>query len=253
MNPYQWTPSAVLQQQCSSSDPVRLMSHFYQQVVTIKQELESRELQENISRELKINRPPSDEEVAEAVALRLQRWVERCSKQLRQVLTDREYRLVRQALFVMVALADELFIFNIDWPGRSLWQELPLEQRIFRSSYAGERFFSGVAALLRLRSWDNQQQNLAAVYLFAMRLGFCGCFRDQPKRLAYVRQQLYKRIRSSDELEVVCPSAYLNVLSSSEERRLAPLDGWYRLMALATIGYLAGSWGLWWMLQGSWI
>ncbi len=250
-NPFLMADSSV--NACDSSDPMRLMSHFYQQVVAIKQGLQSGDLEQAVSHQLQINRPPTGEELAEAVAQRLQRWVERCSRQLQKVLTDREFRLVQQALFVMVALADELLIFNVPWSGRDSWQQTPLEMRIFRSCYAGERFFAGVASLLKLRSWDPQQQNLAAVYLLAMRLGFEGCFRDQPKRLDFVRQQLYKRIRSQSELGRICPEAYNNVLAASEERRLAPLDRWYRLLALGAIAYLSVGLGIWLTFKGGWM
>ncbi|ASP39829.1 hypothetical protein CHH28_14610 [Bacterioplanes sanyensis] len=248
-----WSSHDALTDPCGSGDPVRLMSHFYQHVVTIKQGLESGELEDDISQQLKLNRTPSDEELADAIANRLQRWIERCAKQLRKQLTEREYRLVFEAMFVMVALVDELLIFNIDWRGRHIWQNTPLEVRIFRSSYAGERFFAGVARLLKQRSWDSQQQNLAAVYLFAMRLGFCGCFRDQPKKLQHVRLQLYKRISTSGQLQQLCPGAYQNVLSASEEKRLAPLGAWYRLMALGLITYLGVSWGIWLAVKGTWL
>ncbi len=244
------TPSAA----AAYSDPIQLMSRFYQQVVEIKRWIETGKLASKVAQQLKLSRAPTDEEMAEAISLRLQRWIEQTRLNAGKLLTDRECNLMEEALFVMAALADELFIMELNWPGRDHWEMVLLEEKVFHSCYAGEQFFTGVAGLLNERALDPQQQKLAAVYLLALRLGFAGRFRDKPQKLAYFRQQLFKRLSvgGQDSDTPVCPQAYEYVMASWQEQRLAPLAGWYRVMALGALAYLSVGGGIWLLLKGSW-
>ncbi|MCB2387819.1 DotU family type IV/VI secretion system protein [Thalassolituus sp. TTPB476] len=233
-------------------DPVQLMSDFYRQVVEVKFWVRSGRLNDEVAAQFNLNRAPSGEEITEAVALRLQRWVEKTRLNAAKTLTERECERVEQTLFVLVALADELFIMELDWPGKEHWQEQPLEERVFSSCFAGERFFTGAAALLADRSWDQQEQKLASVYLFALRLGFAGRYRGDAQRLGNYRALLFKRISSGAQPGLVCPNAYQHVLASRQERRLAPLAAWYRMMALGAAAYLVLGWVIWLTFKGHW-
>lgn len=235
-------------------NPMIMMSRFYQEVVEIKRWIEQGKLSAEVAEQLRITRAPSDEEIAEVISLRLQRWLEQARLQLDKVLTDREMTRINEAIFVMAALADELFVIELDWPGKSHWQSVLLEERLFNSSFAGERFFLGVTRLLQQRTLDKQQQQLAAVYLLALRLGFRGRYREQTQRLSYFRQQLFKRINTTgiEDSEPLTGQAYNHRLVSWQEQRLAPLTNWYRVMALGGIAYLIVGWGIWLTFTGNW-
>lgn len=235
------------------ADPMQLMSVFYQKIVELKNWIEAGDLSVQVAEQLQLKREPSNEEIAEAISLRLQHWIEKTRLQASKVLTDREAQRIDEALYVMAVLADELFIIELNWPGQKHWEMVLLEQQVFNTCFAGEKFFYGIQRLLQKRTLDSQQQQLVAVYLFSLRLGFAGRFREQPKKLNHFRQQLFKRIShlKSDQTRI-CEQGYRHIKSSREEQRLAPLTNWYRTMALGSIVYAALSWGVWWSLVGHW-
>ncbi len=235
-----------------AANPVQLMSHFYQQVVEIKHWIQEGELNDQVTAMFNLTHPPSSEETADAVALKLQRWIEGARLIASKTLTERECERVEQTLFVLVALADELFIMEIDWPGREQWLSQPLEDRLFNSCFAGERFFRGADELLTKRSWEETDRLLASVYLFALRLGFCGRYRDNNQRLKAYRAQLFKRIGGGMPMQLVCPAAYQSIMSSQQEHRLAPLAAWYRNMTIGGLLYLAVGWAIWQGIKGYW-
>lgn len=77
----------------------------------------------------------------------------------------------REAVYVMAALTDELFV-HLEWEGREFWLAHLLEAHLFQSHFAGEQFFRRIDALL-LRE-DDSAAELAGVYLAALALGFRG-------------------------------------------------------------------------------
>lgn len=81
----------------------------------------------------------------------------------------------REAHYVMAALADDVFLYELDWPGRGAWRENVLENRVFGTRYAGERIFDRIEKLLNTR--NRREIELAPVYLLALSLGFKGRMR----------------------------------------------------------------------------
>lgn len=229
-------------------NPVQLMSRFYQQVVQIKRWIDEDYLAETVKAQLKLDRMPSNQELAEATSLRLQRWLEKVRKNANKILTELECARVDEALYVMAALADEIFIVELDWLGKDHWEDVLLEQKVFNSSYAGEKVIRGALDLINTRTLDVQQQQLVAVYLLALRMGFSGRLRGDVRRLSRVREQLFKRISVGDsngDLTKVCPESYEHVLASRQEQRLAPLAGWYRMLVWGSAAYLFIGWIIW--------
>ncbi len=100
-----------------------------------------------------------------------QRW-----EAARRSLSERELADLRSTQYVMCALADDLFLHEVDWPGRDAWGADVLEQRVFATRVAGERVFETAADLVRRR--DPGAAELAAVYLAALGLGFKGRYRS---------------------------------------------------------------------------
>jgi type VI secretion system protein ImpK len=99
-----------------------------------------------------------------------QRW-----ETSRRTLSDRELSDLRATQYVMCALADDLFLHEVEWRGRAAWSADVLEQRVFATRVAGERVFETAADLVRRR--DPAAAELAAVYLAALGLGFKGRYR----------------------------------------------------------------------------
>ncbi|MDX1547046.1 MAG: DotU family type IV/VI secretion system protein [Rhodothermales bacterium] len=165
---------------------------------------------------------------------------------------DHSFRLFREAQYVMVALADEIFL-RFDWRGRLLWKEHLLEAKLFRSAVAGDLFFERIEYLLR--EGDTTQMELAKVYLMALVLDFRGRYHDHPDPaaladLAHYRDALYTFIRQYDatldeERPVPFPQAYDYTLA---EAPLVNVPNPYRwgwvLLGIVLVFYLI-SWGAW--------
>ena len=77
-------------------------------------------------------------------------------------------------VYAFVALLDETMLFS-PWPGRRLWQEQPLESRLFNSRASGERIPRAINKLLG--ESDPATRDLANVYLQCLNLGFQGRLR----------------------------------------------------------------------------
>jgi type VI secretion system protein ImpK len=96
----------------------------------------------------------------------------------------------KEAQYIMASLADEVFL-NIEWAGRSYWEDNLLESKIFGTHDAGDLFFSNLDDFLQTR--DPLRKDIAELYLLALGLGFQGKYRgidDQGKIDAY-KQALY--------------------------------------------------------------
>ncbi len=236
-------------------DPLQILNNFYRQVVLIKQAIEQGDLEREATQYLKLSRAVTPEEMADFVSLRLQRWLEKKRNDARKLLIEKSYSRINETLFIAAALADELFILEIDWPGRKHWYTVLLEERIFQSCYAGERFYIGATRLLNKRVLDTQERSLLSVYFLSLRLGFLGRYRDQPQRLQFIRQQLFKRINGGleERQQVVCTQAYEHLLASMQEQRLAPLARWRKKAWQAFFLYLLLGWLAWTMVEGKWV
>ncbi|MEN8236002.1 MAG: DotU family type IV/VI secretion system protein [Pseudomonadota bacterium] len=95
-----------------------------------------------------------------------------------------------EAEFIMVALADEVFL-HTDWKGKGYWQKNILESQIYDTHSAGETFFDKLEDFLKVR--DPSRADIAMVYLLALGLGFKGKYRDNDakNRLAHYRRELF--------------------------------------------------------------
>lgn len=118
----------------------------------------------------------------------LQAVLERQAYQARRQGGEFGAALYREAQYVMAALADETFLHGLARDGRASNPGL-LEQRLFKTQIAGERFYENVDRLLAQR--EKSHVELAAVYLLALHLGFRGKYRggsDNGKIQAYLTE-----------------------------------------------------------------
>jgi type VI secretion system protein ImpK len=157
------------------------------------------------------------------------------------------YEVYREAQYVMAALADEFFL-NENWPGRQNWPLL--ENRLFRSSAAGELVFKKLDLLLLQR--DPVYLDLAAVYFFALSLGFQGKFRqnDPHNQLEHYKRQLFAMIfRHNPELlqqgNRLVPQTYLHTLTEGKALKLPHPRKWLLLFAAIIVVWLVASHVLW--------
>lgn len=106
----------------------------------------------------------------------------------------------REALYIMVSLADEVFL-NLKWAGRSEWESNLLESRFFGTHTAGTTFFEKLDTYLATR--DPSSRDIGALYLWALGLGFQGKYRGENLEITigpYKRKLYYFIMWRSSEL-----------------------------------------------------
>lgn len=193
---------------------------------------------------------------AEIIIRRLQDFLEAQAVQVGRTATDLMISQHREAQYAMAALADDLFIHDIEWNGREVWRGVLLEQALFRTRLAGERVFDRMEALLA--SNDRRLVQLAAVYLCVLGMGFKGRCRvpGGESTLRNYSARLFEFIAGREsELgagllpvgRTLIPAAYAHTLSDGKARTLAGGPRWP-----IVLGAIAGVWlvlgqALWWM------
>ncbi|MBP6764158.1 MAG: DotU family type IV/VI secretion system protein [Rubrivivax sp.] len=164
--------------------------------------------------------------------------------------TEAQQRHYAQAVYVMVALADEIFIFDLAWPAQQAWLAVLLEHSLFASRLAGRRFFEQAEAVLQAPVRDALQCDLASCFLLALQLGFKGMHRGAQgiKRLDELRHRLWRFVNGSSPpvyAPVLFPQAYAHTVVSSRDERIAPLKPWWNAARWWLLGFLLVSSALW--------
>lgn len=185
---------------------------------------------------------------------RLQQFLEADARQFGRRATDFMLAQYREAQYAMVALADDVFLHELDWAGRDLWREALLEHRIFQSRLAGDRIFERIDRLLS--SGDRRLLQLAAVYLCILSLGFRGRHRG-PGGEAAVRgyaQRLFEML-SGREPELLgdfattarplVPAAYAHTMTGDVSRRRRFHPRWALIAAGVAAAWLLVGQGVW--------
>ncbi|WP_338847056.1 DotU family type IV/VI secretion system protein [Massilia sp. W12] len=192
--------------------------------------------------------PQSPQEFARQLSNRLAAQLRSQERSFAARATLEQARAHRIALYAMAALADEILLLELEWPGQEAWLQVLLEQRLFGSNDAGSRFYAMARQLLKIKGRSPLYADLAGVFLLALELGFRGCYRGrqgQPE-LSTIRQMLYRMVRhSSPGKPDVAPEsipafqqAYDFLLTDGQDERLAPLSPWRNLGLYALLAYL---------------
>jgi type VI secretion system protein ImpK len=160
----------------------------------------------------------------------------------------------RQAQYVMVAAADEVFV-ELPWSGAAYWRANLLETEQFGTRCAGEALFARIDTLLDRA--DPHDVELAAVYLTALALGFRGryCDRDDFGAIDAYKQRLYqfifgKRPDLTDPFRKIVPQCYDATITSGEGKKLRSPRLWWWAAAAVVVVWLAASQIVWMNLTG---
>lgn len=161
--------------------------------------------------------------------------------------TGTAFEVYREAQYVMAVLADEIFL-NLDWEGKTRWPLL--ESHLFHMHAAGDLFFQKLDRLLAQSG--NAYLDLAALYFYALALGFQGKYRnrDDHGQLERYRKQLFQLIYRRDPNLLdpgtpLFPQTQRNVLSDEPRRMLADPRHWILLFVLVIVVWLGVTDGLW--------
>ncbi len=154
-----------------------------------------------------------------------------------------------EAQFIMVALADEVFL-NMNWAGKPYWETNLLEQRLYDTHSAGQVFFERLDVLLQNK--DPVRIDLAVLYLNALGLGFRGKYRhfDDEGALKSYRKRLFIFINRREpylfqEKIHIFPDAYSHTLEGSTAKELSNFRNWYFVFAGISLIYLLTSYIIW--------
>jgi len=186
----------------------------------------------------------------EAVKQRLLGVLARQYEAAKAHLSEHEMAEFDHAQYVMVAMADEVFL-HLVWPGRTAWAARPLEEEArFGTHVAGERFFEQLDAILAGN--PSVSSELLAVYLAALSLGFRGRYRydaqsTEPERY---RHEIVKHLRRVEprmlaQESEVCPDALVSTRDKQARQGLTSLrEGLLPLLIVIGVLLLVGQ-GLW--------
>lgn len=226
-----------------------LFAEFYDEVARIKLAIAEGRLPLYLG-DGKASVSVSGTDMAAMVSQRLKHRLQQQSRYVKDNATEAEIEAYAIAQYAMAGLVDEIFILEVDWSGADAWSDYLLEQGLFATSTAGRNFFTQLDDLLRTRARGPLQDDLAAVFLFALRLGFKGQYRGQHAEamLQTYRAKLVQFLGAGYASGVQprgFAQAYQYTMSEARDERLAPLSRWYRFAALGLAIYLVISSVVW--------
>ncbi len=149
-------------------------------------------------------------------------------------------RLYREALFIMAAMADEVFL-TMDWAGQTAWSKFLLETKFFGSNAGGDIFYEKMDNILQDR--DSVYMEVATMGLLSLSLGFRGRFHgvNDEGVINNYKKQLYSFIynRQPDltlETKKLFPESYLHTIKQDAKVSIPGLKKWYGfLIGLFTV------------------
>jgi type VI secretion system protein ImpK len=199
-----------------------------------------------------VTTPPVDPEV---ILERLQSFIETQGAAFARRASDVMLAQYREAQYAMAALADDVFLHEIQWDGSEVWRLSHLEQRLFRSRLAGDRIFDRMDALLA--AGDRRLVQLAAVYLCILSLGFKGRYRGptgEPQIRGYA-QRLFEMVAGREPdligswggaaIRPIVPSAYAHTVRGETARRYRWHPKWPLLLAGVAAAWIVVGQVLW--------
>lgn len=187
---------------------------------------------------------------ARQIATSLQRLLEHLALQAMRQGSQFAQGIHNEALYVMAALADEIFLHDVGWPDKPAYRSVLVESLMFKSHVAGEQVFANLDRVLETR--DPNHAELATIYLLALSLGFRGKYRRLPDqgRLAGYRRQLFRMIMhrptalDAESLRI-CAGAYDHTLREGGGMRLRPLRRWVLGLAALIALLVLASHAIW--------
>lgn len=230
---------------------------FYQEIAWIKRAHSEGRLAQYLASDGTAP-PVTAAEFALRVSARLYTFLSRQQHDYRRTATTQETEVHDLALYLMAAVADEIFILELDWPGCDAWLDVLIEHKLFKTRNAGTRFFQIAADLMRIKNRDPLHTDLAAVVLLSLALGFKGRYRGPQGEAALheIRTQLFNLVNRNShgipqlhDRENAFAQAYQPLLQGGADERLAPLSPWATLGAYAALAYLVLSVVTWLILM----
>jgi type VI secretion system protein ImpK len=162
--------------------------------------------------------------------------------------------LLLEMTYILAAFADETFVCLLDWKGRDYWRDHLMELRLFRSQIAGQEIFRRIDNLSTRQ--DHGVEDISAVYLMILALGFKGKFlRDSASADAY-RRQIFDQMTGSNpalraESRHLFPEASRYTVTEGAPMRLPEPRKWWLIVGLIVVAWLIVSSATWYWITRS--
>ena len=135
-----------------------------------------------------------------------------------------------EVLYLLTVFADEVFV-SIPWDGQYIWEDNLLEEQVFNSHVAGNKFYKFLDK--HLQSPTAFTERVVIIYLLLLSLGFKGkyMFEDKERKTQYYKRQLFVYLFNNlpfllKELKVLFPDAYANINSIAIREKFHNLRKW---------------------------
>ena len=165
-------------------------------------------------------------------------------------------RYYQDALYAMVALADQKFI-HTPWYGQKAWRASTLEWHFFESAEAGRKFFENAERLLS--NPDPGAKEVCKLYYTCIALGFRGIYSDPSgqEEVRKLRQRLLAHfLPMSSTAQKISPAAYQHTREEDLRGFLPPIGIPIAGLLIAgilayAVHYFAPKWALQSLIENS--
>jgi type IV/VI secretion system ImpK/VasF family protein len=159
-----------------------------------------------------------------------------------------------ELIYIMAAFADEMFLCMVEWPGSAYWSDHLMELRYFRSQISGLMIFSRIDDLLKRRDYGDDE--LCAIYLMLLSLGFKGSYARNPSAIDEYRGKLYDLLLLMNpamrrESSYIFPEAYRHTVTEGAPVRLPEPRTWWLGVGAIVAAWLIVSTIGWFVLTRS--
>jgi type VI secretion system protein ImpK len=149
--------------------------------------------------------------------------------------------ILDQLLYIMAAYADETFICLVEWSGKDYWSDNLVELRLFRSQIAGQEIFRRIDRLLARHDYGTEE--MVAIYLMILALGFKGQYLRDPASIEVYRRRLFDRLLlTNPDLRWngrrIFPEAYRHTVTEGAPVKLPEPKKWWGAVAAIVGGWL---------------
>ena len=169
------------------------------------------------------------------------RFLDRKMYEVKSAANSASNDILRQLVYIMAAYADETYVCLVEWSGRDYWRDNLMELRLFHSQIAGQDIFRRIDRLLARQDYGTEE--LAAVYLMILALGFKGQYQRDPGSIEVYRRKLFDRLLlTNPDLKWngrrIFPEAYRHTVTEGAPVMLPEPKKWWGVVAAIIGGWL---------------
>jgi type VI secretion system protein ImpK len=189
--------------------------------------------------------------VTSRVWYEMTRYLDQKMYEVKAAASSVSHDILEQLVYIMAAFADETFVCLLEWNGKDYWRDNLMELRLFHSQIAGRDIFRRIDRVLARQDYGTEE--LAAVYLMILALGFKGQYLRDPEAIEVYRRKLFDRLLlTNPDLKWngrrIFPEAYRHTVSEGAPVKLPEPRKWWGVVAGIVAAWLIVSTIVWLVL-----